>query len=290
MPDSRLTRQIAAALRDERQRRDLTQRRLADLAGLSQGAVARIERGDRVPSLPVVERLFAALGRQLRLTVEPLDSHLDAALDGLAGQPVVERLDELGLDRMIDALGELPYVLTGATAALLQGAPLPVAAVEVAVRWRDAARLTAFLEREYGLRWNARWEDWGGLRIEPEEPGEHRWQTRLGELRARMCDELPESVEVRHGDRSYRVEPLIEVELTDRRAADLLHRHRQRRHATPAGTAPAHTGPAHTTPAEAAPADTGPAHTTPAEAAPAHTRPAHTTPAGTAPADAGSAG
>ncbi|MFI7428600.1 helix-turn-helix domain-containing protein [Micromonospora sp. NPDC049836] len=239
MPDSRLTRQIAAALRDERERRELTQRRLADLAGLSQGTVARIERGDRVPSLPVVERLFAALGQQLRLAVEPLDSHLDAALAGLAGRPLAERLDELGLDRTLDALGELPYVLTGATAALLQGVPLPVAAVEVAVRWRDAARLTAFLEREYGLRWNARWEEWGGLRLEPEEPGEHRWQTRQGELRARMCDELPEPVEVRHGERSYRVEPLIQVELTDRRAADLLRRHRQRLGAAPAARGPA---------------------------------------------------
>lgn len=119
MPESRLARQIATAVRREREHRRLTQQALADLAGLSQGAVARIERGDRLPSLPVVERLFAALG-------------------------------------------------------------------------------------------------------------EHRWLTRYGELRARMCDELPDPIEVRHGGRGYSVEPLARVELTDPRAADLLRRYRQR--------------------------------------------------------------
>ncbi|MEU2613623.1 helix-turn-helix transcriptional regulator [Micromonospora sp. NPDC007271] len=228
MPESRLARQIATAVRHQRELHQLTQQALADLAGLSQGAVARIERGDRLPSLPVVERLFAALGRQLRVAVEPLDTHLDAALDALAERSLIERIEELGLDRMLDALGDLPYVLTGSSAALLQGAPLPVDAVEVAVRWCDSARLTGWLEEAYGQRWNARWEEWGGRRLEPEEPGEHRWRTRYGELRARMCDELPEPVEVRHGGRSYPVEPLARVEVADPGAADLLRRHRQR--------------------------------------------------------------
>ncbi|MFE9688463.1 helix-turn-helix transcriptional regulator [Micromonospora sp. NPDC005806] len=236
MTENRLARQIATTIRHERDRRELTQQALADLIGLSQGTVAHVERGDRLPSLPMVERLLAALGRQLRIEVEPLDSHLDAALDALAEGSGVERIRVLGLDRMLDALGELPYVLTGSTAALLQGAPLPVDAVEVAVRWRDSPRFTAFLQQAYAQRWNARWEEWGGLRVEPEERGEHRWQTRYGELRARMCDELPEPVEVRHGDRSYPVEPLIRVELTDPHTAELLRRHRQRLAPGPPGT------------------------------------------------------
>ncbi|NES12677.1 MULTISPECIES: helix-turn-helix domain-containing protein [Micromonospora] len=228
MSDSRLARQIATTIRHERERRELTQQALADLVGLTQGALAHIERGSRIPSLPVLERLLAAMDVQLTVGVEPLDSHLDAALDALADASVVERIREIGLDRMLDALGELPYVLTGSSAALLQGAPLPVGAVEVAVRWRDSPRLTGFLEAAYAQRWNARWEEWGGLRLEPEEPGEHRWQTLHGELRARMCDELPQPVEVRYGGRSYPVEPLVRVELADPRAADLLRRHRQR--------------------------------------------------------------
>ena len=101
-------------------------------------------------------------------------------------------------------------------------------AVEIAVRSRDSPRFTAFLERGRAQRWDARWQEWGGGHPEPEEPGEHRWRTRFGELRARMCDELPEPIEIRLGERTYPVEPLVEVEVTDRRTAELLSRYRRR--------------------------------------------------------------
>ncbi|MCZ7435420.1 helix-turn-helix transcriptional regulator [Micromonospora sp. WMMC241] len=237
MTESRLVRQIAHALRHERERAGLTQQALAARAGLSQAAIARIERGDRLPSLTTAERLLTALDRQLRIEVEPLDSHLDAALDEMSGADLVEQLADLGLDRLVAALGDLPYVLAGSTAAVLQGAPIPVDAVEIAVRWRDSPAFTAFLERTYAQRWNARWEEWGGVRHEPEEPGEHHWRTRHGELRARMVEELPEPIEVRFGERTYPVEPLVQVEVTDRRAADLLRRHRQRLTADAGGSA-----------------------------------------------------
>ena len=228
MTESHLAHQIARTLRHERDRAGLTQQALAARAGLSQAAIARIERGDRLPGLTTVERLLAALDRQLRIEAEPLDSHLDAALDELAGSDPVERLDRLGLDRLVDALGDLPHVLAGSTAAMVQGAPIPVEAVEIAVRWRDSPSFTAFLSRALAQRWNARWEEWGGVRHEPEEPGAHRWRTRHGELRARMVEELPEPIEVRLGGRTYPVEPLVQVEVADRRAAELLRRHRQR--------------------------------------------------------------
>ncbi|WMF04635.1 helix-turn-helix transcriptional regulator [Micromonospora robiginosa] len=85
MTESRLVRQFAHTLRHERERAGLTQQALAARAGLSQAAVARIERGDRLPSLTTAERLLTALDRQLRIEVEPLDDHLDAALDTTAG-------------------------------------------------------------------------------------------------------------------------------------------------------------------------------------------------------------
>ncbi|WP_432900601.1 helix-turn-helix domain-containing protein [Micromonospora matsumotoense] len=229
MPQSsRLATHIAALLRRERGARQLTQQQLADRAGTSQSAVARIERGDRVPGIPLVERLFAALGLQIAVTAEELDSHLDARMDALAARSLDDRIDELGLDQLLNRLGDLPHLLTGGTAALLQGAPVPADAVEIAVRWGDSARLTAWLEAAYGQRWNARWREFGGLYPAPEEPGEHYWSTRYGKIRAQMCDELPEAIEVRHGNRSYRVVPLVTVELTDPQAADLLRRHRQR--------------------------------------------------------------
>ncbi|MGK5742797.1 helix-turn-helix domain-containing protein [Micromonospora sp. URMC 103] len=226
---SRLVRILGHTVRQQRESRELTQRQLADLAGVSQTAVARIERGERAPGLPLLERLLAAMDVQLAVAVEPLDAHLDAAMADLAARPLADRIDELNLDRLLDRLGDLPHVVSGAAAALLQGAPIPVDAPEVAVRWRDAARFTRWLEAAYGQRWNARWGEFGGVHVDPEEPGEHRWRTRYGEIRAAMCDELPDAIEVRHGERGYRVVPLVEVEVADPRAAALLRRHRERR-------------------------------------------------------------
>ncbi|MEV0153633.1 helix-turn-helix transcriptional regulator [Micromonospora sp. NPDC050686] len=231
MPESRLSTMLSTVIRQQRQLRELNQRQLAELAGVSQATVARVERGDRSPSLPALERLLAAMQVQLTVDVEPLDAHLDARLAEHASRPLAEVIDDLGLDRLLDRLGDLPNLLTGATAAVLQGAPVPAEAVEIALRWRDSARFTSWLEAGYAQRWNARWAEWGGVHIEPEEPGEHRWLTKHGEIRAQMCAELPEGIEVRHGGRGYRVVPLVQVELTDPRAADLLRRHRQRQQA-----------------------------------------------------------
>lgn len=198
------------------------------MAGISQAMVARIEGGDRAPSLAVLERLLAAMDVQLVVGVEPLDAHLDARIDDLASQSIAERIDALGLDRLLGRLSDFPQVIIGSTAALLQGAPVPVDALEIALRWQDSKPFTRWLETNYGQRWNARWEEFGGVWLEPEEPGEHRWSTRYGEIRATMCDELPETIEVRHGERSYQVVPLVELELTEPRAADLLRRYRDR--------------------------------------------------------------
>lgn len=228
MPSTRLVTLLGATVRQQRHLRELSQRQLAALAGVSQAAVARIERGERAPTIPVLERMLAAMDVQLAVGVEPLDAHLDARMDDLAARPLAERIDELGLDRLLDRLSDLPQVLTGSTAALLQGAPVPVEALEIAVRWQDSKMLTRWLERNYGQRWNARWGEFGGVWLEPEEPGEHRWSTRYGEIRATMCDELPETIEVRHGGRGYQVVPLVELELTEPRAGELLRRYRDR--------------------------------------------------------------
>ncbi|MEV4813500.1 helix-turn-helix domain-containing protein [Micromonospora avicenniae] len=224
---TRLVRILGRTVRQQRESRALTQRQLADLAGVSQASVARIERGDRTPGLPLLESLLAAMGVQLTVATEPLDAHLDAELAQLADRSLADRIHELNLDRLLDRLGDLPNAITGATAALLQGAPLPVDAPELAIRWRDSTRLTRWLEAAYGQRWNARWSEFGGLHLEPETPGEHRWRTRYGEVRAVMCDELPATVEVCHGGRSYRVVPLVELEVTNPRTAVLLRRYRE---------------------------------------------------------------
>ncbi|MGC4744222.1 helix-turn-helix domain-containing protein [Micromonospora sp. DT201] len=228
MPPTRLVGLLATAIRQQRQSRELSQCELAELAGISQAMVARIEGGDRAPSLAALERLLAAMDVQLVVGVEPLDAHLDARIDDLAAQPIAERIDALGLDRLLGRLSDFPQVITGTTAALLQGAPVPVDALEIALRWQDSKPFTRWLETNYGQRWNARWGEFGGVWLEPEEPGEHRWSTRYGEVRATMCDDLPETIEVQHGGRIYRVVPLVELELTEPRAGELLRRYRDR--------------------------------------------------------------
>jgi len=47
----------------------LSQQALADLAGTSQPALARYERGSTIPSLPTLERLVSACGAELRVDV-----------------------------------------------------------------------------------------------------------------------------------------------------------------------------------------------------------------------------
>jgi transcriptional regulator with XRE-family HTH domain len=237
MPASRLTTLIGATLRQKRELRGLTQAALAVLAGTDRSTVTRVEQGDRAPSLPMLERLFAALDLPLTVGVEPLDAHLDARIDDLNSRSIAERITDVELDRAMDRLGDPPYVLTGATAALVQGAPVPMEDLEIAVAWRDVERLATWLDRYHAQRWNPKWEEFGYLRTDPREPGEHRWRTVAGVLRASMCDELPEAIEVRHGDRGYPVVPLALAEVTEPATADLVRRWRERNRAI--GTKPA---------------------------------------------------
>jgi transcriptional regulator with XRE-family HTH domain len=64
---------IGATLRRHREAHGLTQAELAGRVSTSQATVARIERGDRAPSVAMLERLFAVLGHRVRLSLEPLE-------------------------------------------------------------------------------------------------------------------------------------------------------------------------------------------------------------------------
>jgi transcriptional regulator with XRE-family HTH domain len=224
--DSRLVGLVGALVRRERQVRGVTQVRLAGRAGVSQGELARIERGDRAGSLRTVERLLAELGLQLRIGVEPLDAHVDAELERLGGVPLADRLDELRLDRLLDSLGDLPLALDGPTAALLQGAALPGHHVHLVVTWDSADRFTEWLEAQYGHRWHEAWQAYGYVPLDPRGPGAHRWRTRHGEVVVRFVDVLPATLEVRHRERGYPVVPIADIVVEDARTAELLDRHR----------------------------------------------------------------
>jgi transcriptional regulator with XRE-family HTH domain len=225
---ARLPGKIGVLLRGRRQRRRLRQEDLAVLAGVSQAAVARVERGERA-GLQIVERLFAALDLQLRVEVEPLDAHLDAELQKLADQPLQRRIQELMLVELIGSLDGVPFLFDGTTAALLQGVPLPGHLVQLAVAWSDVDAFVGWLDREWAQRWHEKWEEYAYLLVDPREPGAHRWRTKRGEITARMVDELPSSIDVLHDGVVYPVMPLCDVEMAEPKVAELLTRHRTRR-------------------------------------------------------------
>lgn len=58
-----------------REEAGLSQRELADRAGIAQSEIARIESGKREPSIPVLQRILAGAGVELRFRLAPVDDH-----------------------------------------------------------------------------------------------------------------------------------------------------------------------------------------------------------------------
>lgn len=84
--------EVAVTLKDARIQAHLTQAELAARAGTSQPALARYESGAAIPTLPTLERLLAASGRQLQINAPPLTERARAtSARGQLG-PIAERL------------------------------------------------------------------------------------------------------------------------------------------------------------------------------------------------------
>lgn len=228
MSDSPLRRELGRLIRQEREAANLSLADLAGRAGVSQNSLGRIERATLAPSLDTIEKIFAALGLQVRLDVEPLDDDLDAQLDRLSWLPLSERLERSGLSHLLTTLDNVAFVLDGALAANLLGIPLPVDALDLVVTWHDSDRFTGWLLKRFAYRYHERSGEFRMLDLDPRAPGPHYWQTNFGKVRAQMVDELPDSVEVVVGEHAYRVRPLSDLVLPDRDTARLLQRFRER--------------------------------------------------------------
>jgi ribosome-binding protein aMBF1 (putative translation factor) len=70
----RLAVELACAVRTLREQRGWSQTHLAQVAGMTQSAVARFEAGGSVPTLPVLERLARALDTDLSVRFTPRTS------------------------------------------------------------------------------------------------------------------------------------------------------------------------------------------------------------------------
>jgi ribosome-binding protein aMBF1 (putative translation factor) len=69
---ARIRFELGASVRQRREELGLTQAELAERSGLKQPAVARLEAGGTMPTIPVLERIAEALGLCLSVEFRPL--------------------------------------------------------------------------------------------------------------------------------------------------------------------------------------------------------------------------
>ncbi len=64
-------RQIIRAIAERREENEMTQKQLAELTGINQADISRLENGTANPSLRTLKRLASGLGMRLRLEFVP---------------------------------------------------------------------------------------------------------------------------------------------------------------------------------------------------------------------------
>jgi len=227
MSDSPLRRDLGQLIRLEREAAGLSIDDLATRAGTTAGILTRVERATHTPSFELAERILDALGLRLRLGTERV-ADLDAELDRLALQPLARRLDRSGMAHLLGSIEGFPFVVDGAVAAALQGVPLPMDTLDIAVCWADAEVFSRWLTRRFAYRWHERSQEFRMLDLDPRSPGPHFWNTTFGKVRARLADELPEAIEVVVDEVAYRVRPLSQVRPVDEDVDRMLRRYQER--------------------------------------------------------------
>ena len=92
-------------VREARRRAGLSQRELAERAGTTQSAIARVETARTSPSFDLVERLVRACGYRVDVSLDPYDDSDIAQAEALLRRPAEERLAHLvGVVRRMDKL------------------------------------------------------------------------------------------------------------------------------------------------------------------------------------------
>lgn len=64
--------QVIRAMIDARQQKQITQKELADITGIDQADISRIENGNANPSLQTLKRLAAGLGMAVKVEFVPI--------------------------------------------------------------------------------------------------------------------------------------------------------------------------------------------------------------------------
>ena len=85
---------ISSIVREARRRSGLTQAELAERAGVPKSTVGRIESGTRVPSTEMVERLVAAAGWNVSMSLLEPDLGTDSMFERTLRRTPAERLSD----------------------------------------------------------------------------------------------------------------------------------------------------------------------------------------------------
>jgi len=227
-----LARRVGELLRIHREKLELSQAVLARRAGTSQQCLSRIENGTQAPSLDTAERLFQALGWQLRVELEALDADLDTTIDRIGQVDDDTRADALGLFTLyFRKMADLPYLIEGELGTILHGPPLKTRTLQVAVAEADLDALARWiLSIPNCSRWDERWQEGNpGRHPDPREPGPLRWSGPVGQIRVTLLPELPQPVRIKVGDRELPVRPLDQIADADPAVARILRRVHARR-------------------------------------------------------------
>jgi len=219
----------------ERARAHLSQARLADRLGVSQQWLSKVERGDANASFATVQRIFAELGKQLRVEAVPLAADMDNDINRGLALTEEDRCGDVEIyGTLLHRLTGVPHAVTGRLAAFAQGAPIPSPLwIDIVVAAKDLDALAAVTEQSFCMRWSPRWEDWGYGSTDPREPGAPRWKILLCDMRLQVVDELPPTIEVRVGEYVLRVVPIADFERDDPWLHRLMSRWRQQRETAP---------------------------------------------------------
>lgn len=159
---------LGSILREARDARELTERQIALRTGFTVQAISRWERGDRPVRSDVADRILAACGSDVRVTLVDRHQDVDALLTRLQAQTVPERMGVIpGLLRLntLDELQQTGHVVfTGAWAAAALGLP-PLHQVGGMLVSGAHARVAAILRVQSPVRtaedgpWGASWDD-----------------------------------------------------------------------------------------------------------------------------------
>ena len=212
---------VGKELRAARERTRLSLRTAAARIGISRGYLSKAENGHVAPSWDVLTRIAAAYDCEPRLRLLRSRDSIEALARSMATMTPRQRLagHENEAEPALRLLVEhaVAFVVTGAVAGVLQGLPMTIDELLVAVRGDDDT-MTALVD--VLMRATVLYRE-----LEPDEMRREcagTWLVGWCSVRFEVVDELPDATDVMVGDMPVPVLPLTVLVAQDRDAGDVF--------------------------------------------------------------------